>query len=93
MASIAASGASITTELADDEPASPSSGRVEQAVTGPSCVQTLDQVMDFVTEHPRAGRVYAREGDWQVPRLAAKDVIDACGDPETLVEEAGVVEK
>lgn len=93
VASLITSGVGLATELGSDDSAG--TARVEQAAeasTGSpgSCVRSLDAVMDFVKEHPRAGRVYARAGRSGMPRLAAEDVIAACGDPETLVEEAGV---
>jgi hypothetical protein len=93
VASLTTSSIGLATELASNDSVA-GGARQEQvaessAAAPVSCVRSLDAVMDFVKKHPRAGRVYARAGSGR-PRLAAKDVIDACGDPETLVEETGV---
>jgi hypothetical protein len=90
IASIAASGASITKEVTEDEPAGGGRTQTEQVA---SCAAMLDDVMDFAEEHPAAARVYAKVGPSGKPKLAAQPLIDACGDPETLLEEQGVVPK
>lgn len=91
VASIAASGTSIASELADGDRAATGDAPVEPAMTAPSCAKAIDEVLDLVEEHPAAGAVYARSGPWGTPALAAGDLIDTCGNPETLVEQTGVV--
>jgi hypothetical protein len=59
--------------------------------TNISCAKVDDAALRFVAAHPRLRAIYAKSGDategkWHLGSLASDDEVEACGNPERLIE-------
>jgi hypothetical protein len=56
-----------------------------------SCSAAVERVVDLMEEHPEVADIYADEAEY-LPDVFSEEEVEACGDPQHLLEELGDAE-